>query len=298
MYTDPSGEWIHLVIGAIIGGIMNLAMNANHIDNFWQGLGYFGIGAAAGALSAGIGAGVSSAIAGAGFGAGFIGTSTATVTGFLGSAAVTGDSVSTSSLITGAGNSWMQGNSFGQGLWDGVKSSLINGTIAAVTGGIMGGIDAALDGRNFWTGDYKQYKLQLNQIASVNNDIMFDQYSIPDNATVVNLDSKNVYYKPERGKYGIKNCVEPGKYITKNVDGIATSKYTDQVFKIYGKLGLSPQAIVAEGGDVGLCIGHKLTELALDYKMWRDPNYTYGWMSLQQLDASWEILFNLALLIR
>jgi hypothetical protein len=49
-------------------------MNAGNIDNFWQGLGYFGIGALAGAASAGIGAGVNVAMAGGTFGAGFMGT--------------------------------------------------------------------------------------------------------------------------------------------------------------------------------------------------------------------------------
>ena len=61
-YTDPDGEFWHLVIGAAIGGTINLLTNLNNIDNFGQGLAYFGIGALAGAMSAGVAGGISSAL--------------------------------------------------------------------------------------------------------------------------------------------------------------------------------------------------------------------------------------------
>ena len=53
MYVDPDGKfaWIPLLIGAAVGGTFNLAANWNNVNNFWQGLGYFGVGAAAGAAS-------------------------------------------------------------------------------------------------------------------------------------------------------------------------------------------------------------------------------------------------------
>ena len=300
MYTDPDGEWIHLVIGAIIGGFMNVIMNVDRIDNFWQGLGYFGIGAAAGALGAGIGASVSTAIAGAGFGAGFIGTSTATVTGFLGSAAVAGSAATASCFITGAGNSWMQGNSFGKGLLDGVKSGLIGGTTAALTAGIFGGLDALSSGRNFWTGSFKQYDLPLNYIASTDNGMLFDQYQFPDNATVANMDSYKVYYKPEDGVYGIKNSVDPGKYITNPVDGVATSKYTNQVFKIPdgGRIKVLP------GGDVKFSSGFKYDVANfVGYKAgWKDAQYFISRGAYYSNPAKgiygWDELFRLALKIR
>jgi len=154
MYTDPSGEWIHLVIGAVIGGILNVAMNANKIDNFWQGLGYFGIGAAAGALSAGIGAGVNVAMAGGSFAAGFAGTAAGVASTGFGAGFVTGfASGFTSSFITGAGNSWMQGNSFGQGLFAGLNSGFKSGLIGGATGGLIGGIDSKMKGLDFWSGE-------------------------------------------------------------------------------------------------------------------------------------------------
>lgn len=43
-YTDPSGELFgidDLLIGAVISGIMNLAMNIPNISQFWKGLGFF-----------------------------------------------------------------------------------------------------------------------------------------------------------------------------------------------------------------------------------------------------------------
>ena len=64
-YTDPSGEFWHIVIGAVIGGIVNLAGNWDNCDGFWQGCAAFGVGAAAGAAIAatgGAGAGLGSVI--------------------------------------------------------------------------------------------------------------------------------------------------------------------------------------------------------------------------------------------
>jgi len=47
-YTDPSGEWIHLVFGAAIGGVVNWLANGAQFNA--AGLGHFGIGALAGGL--------------------------------------------------------------------------------------------------------------------------------------------------------------------------------------------------------------------------------------------------------
>ena len=53
-YKDDSGEFLHLIIGAIVGGFINWALNGFHFNA--EGLAHFGIGMAAGALSAGVGA--------------------------------------------------------------------------------------------------------------------------------------------------------------------------------------------------------------------------------------------------
>jgi RHS repeat-associated protein len=48
IYGDPNGKFIWFVIAAaaLIGGGLNLWANKDHVKNFWQGLGYFGAGAA------------------------------------------------------------------------------------------------------------------------------------------------------------------------------------------------------------------------------------------------------------
>ena len=52
MYSDEDGEFWHIIAGAIIGGVANLYSNWDNIDNFWEGLSSFAIGAGSGALTA------------------------------------------------------------------------------------------------------------------------------------------------------------------------------------------------------------------------------------------------------
>lgn len=51
-YTDPDGEFWHIVIGAAIGGVINLAANWDNCDGFWEYAAAFGVGAGTGALTA------------------------------------------------------------------------------------------------------------------------------------------------------------------------------------------------------------------------------------------------------
>ncbi|WP_152541840.1 hypothetical protein [Saccharicrinis fermentans] len=158
IYTDPSGEFWHLVIGAAIGGVFNWA--ANGAEFTWDGLGYFGIGAAAGALGAGVGAGVSSSIAGGSFGAGFVGSSSALtasssfVTGAAIGAAIGGAGGFSGGFASGLGNGLMQGQDFGEALGSGLRDGLIGGVTGGLIGGVTDGIDAVRDSRKFWSGGY------------------------------------------------------------------------------------------------------------------------------------------------
>ncbi|WP_373726971.1 RHS repeat-associated core domain-containing protein [Bacteroides heparinolyticus] len=52
MFTDPDGEWVHIAVCALIGGSANLISQRYNIDNFWEGLVSFSVGAGAGALTA------------------------------------------------------------------------------------------------------------------------------------------------------------------------------------------------------------------------------------------------------
>ena len=128
-------------------------MNAPNVDNFGEGLGYFGIGATAGALSAGIGSGVNVAMAGGTFGAGFMGAAAGiSSTGFIAGALTGAASGFTGAFITSAGNSWMNGASFGDGLAEGFIGGTISAITSGITSGVIGGFDALGKGANFWTG--------------------------------------------------------------------------------------------------------------------------------------------------
>ena len=60
MYVDPDSQFSWL-ISALVGGAMNLCANIENVDNFWDGLGYFFVGARAAALSTSISNGILSA---------------------------------------------------------------------------------------------------------------------------------------------------------------------------------------------------------------------------------------------
>lgn len=51
-YNDPTGEFWHIIIGAVIGGVVNLATNWDNCDGFWEYATAFGVGAGAGAVTA------------------------------------------------------------------------------------------------------------------------------------------------------------------------------------------------------------------------------------------------------
>ena len=73
-------------------------------------------------------------------------------TGFIAGAATGAAAGFAGGFVTGAGNAWLGGSNFGQGLWDGIKGGGIGALTGGVTGGIVGGIDALTKGTNFWTG--------------------------------------------------------------------------------------------------------------------------------------------------
>lgn len=191
-YTDPSGEFFHLIIGAALGGIVNWVANGCRWNA--KGLGYFGVGALAGFFSSGIGAGISSSLpvaggAAGGFSAGFWGTSSATIatSSFLSGAAIGGAAGITGGFITGFGNSLIDGNSFSKSLGKGCLDGLIGGVSSGLIGGLVGGIHAQLEGRRFWDG------------AKVNEYILIDQQN------------------PLVGQRGRMNCV--GSILESATDG-------------------------------------------------------------------------------
>lgn len=138
-YVDENGEFLHIIIGALIGGTVNLIYKAvsGQLHSFKDGFVAFGIGAAAGGIGAATGG---LAFAAAGGAAGGIG-------GFLAGAA--GGAASTAAMmpVQSAGNTLYFGDPFMS-----LEDYALGIAGGALTGGIANGTIAAVKGNNFWTG--------------------------------------------------------------------------------------------------------------------------------------------------
>ena len=143
-YVDENGEFLHIIIGALIGGTVNLIYKAvsGQLHSFKDGFVAFGIGAAAGGIGAATGG---LAFAAAGGAAGGLG-------GFLAGAA--GGAASTAAMmpVQSAGNALYFGDPF-MSLKD-YAFGIVGGALA---GGVTNGTIAALKGNNFWTGKEIQF---------------------------------------------------------------------------------------------------------------------------------------------
>ena len=151
-YVDPSGEEIitmAILVGAFIGSFTNTAVqvmsgNVNNGAQFW-------VAAGIGAISGGLGGA-------AGYGAG-LGAATWLGEGcVLGIGAWRGATIGAASSFAGgfvstSSAAWMQGASFSQGFWAGLKA----GGLGALIGGVFGGLEAGYYAKqcegSFWTGD-------------------------------------------------------------------------------------------------------------------------------------------------
>jgi RHS repeat-associated protein len=146
MMVDPDGELAWFVIPVIVGvvtGTINAVANYESGDNFWDVAGSFGVGFVAGA-GATLGAVAIAPAATAALG-----------TGFLGGAAIGATGGAISGFALGAGNTWLDGGSFGQGLANGFIGAGTGALIGGVTGGTFSGVKSVIQGRNFWTGAAK-----------------------------------------------------------------------------------------------------------------------------------------------
>lgn len=141
-YTDPNGEWVHIVAGALIGGFINGIIHADEgVGGFFKG---FAIGAVAGAATALTGGAAAGLYSGAGIAAGaFQGAGTI---GFFGGAIAGSAGAVVGSPILGVGNNLAFGDKYTWG--DYGRDIVLGGAI----GGLAGGIAAKIKGVNFWTG--------------------------------------------------------------------------------------------------------------------------------------------------
>jgi RHS repeat-associated protein len=143
-YSDPDGEWVHIAIGAVLGGAINLGVqwykhsSTGQDFSFTDGAVAFGIGAAAGGIGAATGG---AAFAWAGGGAAGAGGFAAGFVGGVGGAMF-------ATPIQSVGNQAYFGD---PGLTPGQygMSMLFSG----LTGGLMNGISAKINGNNFITGN-------------------------------------------------------------------------------------------------------------------------------------------------
>ena len=136
MYTDPDGRiacFIPILFG-VVAGVINVAVKCHNgqVNNFWQGLGAFGVGFTAGAVSTLVFAGASAAIGSMGF-------MNAFACGFVSEFAM--------NTVQSIGNSAMFGDRV-MSAPDMLKSC----TVSGLTAGAIGGVMAARSGLNFWTG--------------------------------------------------------------------------------------------------------------------------------------------------
>ena len=140
-------------------------------------------------------------------------------------------------LISGTGNDLLNGKSVGTSLRSGLREGLSGLAVGGVLGGITGGIQAALKGRNFWTGSMKTIKIPNAYYVDVNTTSgnMYDPNAFgADVPYVQNYSGHRVHYRTEGGAMGLRDFLEHGRVLSDPVDGIATFKstITDKVYKI------------------------------------------------------------------
>lgn len=137
-YVDLNGEFPVFLVWAAVGGVINIATNWNHIHSFGDGLLYFGVGAAAGAVGSFAGSLMAGSIAS---------------TGFIGGMKIGIVGGASSGLLLGGGNAAISGEKILPAMGMGAISG---GVVGGLLGGITGGIQALRQKANFWYGRPKQ----------------------------------------------------------------------------------------------------------------------------------------------
>ncbi|CAL2090866.1 DUF6443 domain-containing protein [Tenacibaculum sp. 190524A02b] len=261
---DPDGEWVHIAIGAVVGGAINLAVNWKNIDNFWEGAAAFGTGALAGGLTAACGACGAGAIAGIGAGTGALTAATNNVIAQTDNERGLGDvkwnSVGQSAFVgfvaggaSSVASSWAT-NSLSAPLINNLKitsplaQGAINGTVGGAAGGFIGGATGGLLTTGTWDGAIEAGIDGLSSGAIIGLGVGVGTSYI--NSVANNID-------PITGKPVIKHNAKINSRHVLNSDNIANAKKTmastvapklilDQDVKAYN----AGKYIKVENGDV------------------------------------------------
>lgn len=154
-YSDPSGEFWHIVIGAAIGGTI-AAIQGGNFGDIMKGV-------IVGAVAGYVGGGVSSLAAGGSFMSGTV------ASGFW-AGAFSGSAGGLAGAFAGsATNTWLSGGSFNDGLGAGTTAAPMGIITGGLMGGVSGGLKALQGEADFWTGksNYKVlgYNNQVNPIT-------------------------------------------------------------------------------------------------------------------------------------
>ena len=136
-FVDPSGKFFWIVIGAVVGGVVNWGIHGFQFN--MKGLTAFGIGAVGGALATATGGASLAAMGGAAFAVGG--------GGFVAGAVSAGIAYTYGTMFTSFGNNVAFGDPMP------TADQFISGLgISMLTGGVIQGINAAVNGRNFIDG--------------------------------------------------------------------------------------------------------------------------------------------------
>lgn len=230
MYIDQDGRlfWLIPVLGAVIGGAMNVISHLDDIHNFWGALGYFGVGAAVGAASAYAGGWIADASKALGFFPGML------VGGVMGGA--TG--AASSFLLTGMSNV-VGGQNFMSNMGGSVTSGLLSGFISgAISGGIKGFKAAKKVGANPLTGS----KIDENSIVTYMRSDLEIKAGVP-----AQLDNSKLCYASTLAYADAGHENRPASYFAEvagNADGKDPALVADKVE------GMNPKAYIPSRMDI------------------------------------------------
>lgn len=194
-FVDPSGEkftfWHHA--SAIFFGAASWSGIYKHAT------GQATIGEAAGEYAVNVAAFLVGAYAGN------AASAATTLEGFLGGAITGAAGGASGGFVGGAGNAWVYGANFTDGLNKGLVAGGIGLVSGGVIGGVIGGVDARMKGMDFWDGDIP-IEQRLEAIKNSISDEIWSKNEIGDIIVGKNMGdasgrcTQGIAYKSENGE--------------------------------------------------------------------------------------------------